>query len=526
MNLIQAYKQMARGLCNYPDQIFYGYPEEKVEPPKPGRPRRSHELEKRVDPEFLKTFKSCPNDPDPIVVFYNFSQEVFLNEELTHKREQMLKHFLHYVHIHNFKSIVMDKKAQRVIGIIVRRNKPEVMLGVNLTVRAPASDVHAHTTSLQYYLGNTQVRSIKKSYANEQRIALNDIKIEKGVNDNELMLDNNWILYLDQYLFRDSYNEGIYSEITKLSMKHNLIHSIVPSTFRKFRKLTYLNLSANSIELLHDRTFSELVNLSYLDLSDNIIAFIELRAFEGLRQLKVLDLRSNRLNKLDFRKTPADQSSIFQNLSQLEQLDVSENFLRDFSANNLLFRDLTNLVDLNLSKNRIKIIHQEAFGPLRRLESLNLGFNNLNFIDFNHAETFSMLTNLKYLFLNNNRLLFLDEYYFYGLGKLTYLFLHSNKIAFISPDTFNRMAVENERGEPFSELRTLTLHDNPILERSHFKVRKLFNQHLFKKSTLSKYLILEKNYSQFSALMDDQKAVKHKRSIELALSRYSMHNIE
>jgi Leucine-rich repeat (LRR) protein len=520
---MEAYVPIARGIFDYPAEIVFGYLEGLPKPIKPGILKSPQGPEKRIDPEFLKKYRCSPGGPDPKVVLYNFTRQIFLSDNLKTKREQLFKHFMHYIHIQNLKNINVEQNGIRVIGVIICRDSPEKggsrSSGINKSL-----DIYQETVSLEYYPGGNKVMSIKNSFVNEQRIALNDIKIFRDPNEREFTLDQNWLLHVDEYLFRDLNYENGLSELINLSIRNNMIQSVVPSAFQEFKKLAVLNLCSNLIEIVQDDTFNELTNLISLDLSNNLIAHIQLKAFNGLENLKILNLRCNRLSKLDFRKNASDQSSIFQNLKNLEYLDISENNIRDLSTNSRLFADLTSLVDLNLSMNHIKILSQNSFVPLKNLECLNLGFNYLSFVEKSQKDTFAMLKKLKYLFLNNNRLIFLDDYYFESLGKLRYLFLHSNQIAFVGANTFNHMAVEDENKSgdlPFSELRALTLYDNPEVKRSDFKLRRLINWNLFKKSCLSKFLILEKNNSQIVALLEDQRAVEHRRSIDFALNRAS-----
>ena len=70
-------------------------------------------------------------------------------------------------------------------------------------------------------------------------------------------------------------------------------------------------------------------------------------------------------------------------------------------ASSLLFDNLKELTDLDLSCNHLTKIDVNTFASLKMLERLDLGFNQLECID---VDLFSQLTNLSLLDLNGNKL--------------------------------------------------------------------------------------------------------------------------
>ena len=86
------------------------------------------------------------------------------------------------------------------------------------------------------------------------------------------------------------------------------------------------------------------------------------------------------------------------------------------------FRNLSNLTDLDLSKNSLKTLKKNLFTSLGSLESLNLSHNNLYLSD----NIFVGLINLKVLDLSNNKIKNLEAGYFFGLTESCVIWLKGN----------------------------------------------------------------------------------------------------
>ena len=88
---------------------------------------------------------------------------------------------------------------------------------------------------------------------------------------------------------------------------------------------------------------------------------------------------------------------------------------------------------LLLANNDISQLHPEAFKDLANLIWLDLSSNNITHLN---GETFNGLFNLQWLLLFYNQILKLDQHIFKDLGNLQYLFLSGNKIVDIHPMCF------------------------------------------------------------------------------------------
>lgn len=137
-------------------------------------------------------------------------------------------------------------------------------------------------------------------------------------------------------------------------------------------KLNSLVLNSNSIRRLTAAAFSTAPNLAFLVLSDNIIDHIEDHAFYGLNRLEELHLERNKIRSL--------RRSTFSGAENLQSLDLQTNEIENIEDGSL---DLPRLTQLNLSRNKIKILPSDLCGVWNgafNLEVLDLEFNHIHFV--------------------------------------------------------------------------------------------------------------------------------------------------
>ncbi|XP_029368302.1 transforming growth factor beta activator LRRC32-like isoform X2 [Echeneis naucrates] len=190
--------------------------------------------------------------------------------------------------------------------------------------------------------------------------------------------------------------------------KNQSLHSVPLDLDVRLRRL---DLSNNFIRQLNTLV---LPFLEQLDLSSNQLDLISEGAFENLAQLEELNLSRNMLNN-----NLGSNSKALQSISRLRNLDISMNSLSDDAAelylqnkpslnhlkmtgNSLtrlshnLFKESKDLRTITIDGNLISVIEQGTFEPLLQLETLNLARNNLAHIcDFK-------LYQVKYLNLSRN----------------------------------------------------------------------------------------------------------------------------
>lgn len=91
---------------------------------------------------------------------------------------------------------------------------------------------------------------------------------------------------------------------------------------------------------------------------------------------------------------------------------------------NYFFKDMRNLLYLNLNDNKIRTIEPKSFEDLVKVQDLMLHYNQIETID---SKLLVSMSKLKWLYLNNNKIKFLDPSTFViPNGSLGAVFLRGN----------------------------------------------------------------------------------------------------
>ncbi|CAL1569044.1 unnamed protein product [Knipowitschia caucasica] len=114
-------------------------------------------------------------------------------------------------------------------------------------------------------------------------------------------------------------------------------------------------------------------------------------------------------------------TSAFANLSSLEELDLSNNYLDNLPGG--LFQDMSNLTRLTLHNNSLTAMDRELFQGLGGLQSLDLSLNGLSSVPLGLLDE---LQSLRWLSLAGNRLHALERAAFEPLVNLQHLELGQN----------------------------------------------------------------------------------------------------
>lgn len=188
----------------------------------------------------------------------------------------------------------------------------------------------------------------------------------------------------------------------RLEIAGNKITNISKS-YLPYEELKFLNLSDNLITTITRGTFHSLNSLETLDLSRNRLTgnALEDSVFEGLGSVRFLSLERNPLQRI---KT---ETFSFTDLLDLEHLDLSHCQIKeiegyglflpslkylDFSWNDLeaftddIFKGMMSLVTLDLSHNRISVIHDIPTMP--DLQTW--------YLDYNEIETLTVQEEIEY----------------------------------------------------------------------------------------------------------------------------------
>ncbi|XP_055270254.1 leucine-rich repeats and immunoglobulin-like domains protein 1 [Moschus berezovskii] len=253
------------------------------------------------------------------------------------------------------------------------------------------------------------------------------------------------------------------SRVVALFLQHNRIRSVEGSQLKAYLSLNMLDLSANNITEIRSTCFPHGLPLKELNLASNRISTLESGAFDGLsRSLLTLRLSKNRITQLPVKAFK---------LPRLTQLDLNRNRIRLIEG--LTFQGLDSLEVLRLQRNNISKLTDGAFWGLARMHALHLEYNSLaevnsgslygltalhqlhlgnNSISRIHRDGWSFCQKLHELILSFNNLTRLDEESLADLSSLSILRLSHNSISHIAEGAFRGL----------KSLRVLDLDHNEI----------------------------------------------------------------
>lgn len=215
-------------------------------------------------------------------------------------------------------------------------------------------------------------------------------------------------------------------DVQTVDVSWNRIVSIPSNGFGSLRRLTELRLAGNEISVINDRPLGGLTNLEILDLSCNNIVSLPMNMFKDVTDsVKQIYLQNNSISALS--------PGLFVNLYQLTLLDLSYNHLTSIWIDANTFTGLIRLVMLNLSNNKISKLDPTIFHDLYTLQILNLGGN---LIDSIPNDAFIPLRNLDTLILSNNKIIEVSPLALNGLYALTLLSLDGNKLTDVHEECF------------------------------------------------------------------------------------------
>ncbi|XP_023930300.1 protein slit-like [Lingula anatina] len=181
-----------------------------------------------------------------------------------------------------------------------------------------------------------------------------------------------------------------------LELSSNEISAIDTGVFSSLINLKDLGLSNNHLTHLNDGMFDGLASLESISLYGNKVIMISDNAFVPLRNLATIDLDSNSLETLQYE---VYYNPPFKNLTSLF---ISSNpWNCDCRLRWLLFDGLASLESISLYGNKMIMISDNAFVPLRNLATIDLDSNSLETLQYEvyYNPPFKNLTSL---FISSN----------------------------------------------------------------------------------------------------------------------------
>ncbi|XP_067160625.1 relaxin receptor 1-like isoform X2 [Apteryx mantelli] len=218
------------------------------------------------------------------------------------------------------------------------------------------------------------------------------------------------------------------SNVTKMDLKKNKIHSLPDHQFATYKSLEKLFLSHNEIAQLKPRVFEDLRRLEWLMLDNNRIARVAPAAFAGLTSLYFLYLLNNSLARLP-------GASLCAEVPKLSWLELEGNRIQ--VVRRAVLQECRHITVLILRRNKIRWIQDGTFSKLNRLVELDLSANSLGELP---PSLFQGLVGLQQLNISYNPLKQIFPGQFESLPQLRSLSLEGLEIPNIRNVTLQKLA--------------------------------------------------------------------------------------
>ena len=298
---------------------------------------------------------------------------------------------------------------------------------------------------------------IFEDLSNLKRLNLiNGPNMKKIINDNPFK-------YLDKL---ESIKSNQFAEIARMLNLNNLKEIISSAT-------------ENIIQVIKSCNLQNLISIDLEEMNRSKEILIDSDFFKSrLNNLKKLNLCGCGFNRQSNSNIIIDSSS-FDNLHNLEYLNIENVLYSDTHDSKDVFKNLNNLVYLRSYIHRFDY-DAFSFANLNILKHLDLRFSVISFVD----KMFENLINLEILDLSSTNFTNLNKLTFYGLTNLKQLHLKKTPIKIINSNSFIHLTnlihldlfkcfiavVEVNAFAGLSKLQTLILRKNKItsLREEHF----------------------------------------------------------
>jgi len=236
----------------------------------------------------------------------------------------------------------------------------------------------------------------------------------------ELSLNKNILLTMTNQPFKNTSLEMIRYNNGNLST--------VPDKFlTKLDRLRMVFLKNLNLEMVPQNMIWNSANITELSLASNHLKELPVLFFRDSKLMKKLDLSKNKIEKIDL--------ELMKPLINLENLDLSDNLIFQINKYGLrLGSFLGNLIKLNLEKNNIMYIEQEALN-VPKLKYLKLAHNNISTLFSNYSFSLINLDAIEEIDLSHNKISNIDQGWL-GLIKLKTVNLAYNKFTVLGTEDF------------------------------------------------------------------------------------------
>ena len=294
-------------------------------------------------------------------------------------------------------------------------------------------------------------------------------------------------------------------------------NKIILTKLKQARQTGTIDISNLKLEIIPKEVFDpnvdleginwwEMVDINKLDASNNLLSENSFNDEEYNLSLMSY-LVSLRFSNNKFNLIP---QGIYQ-LSNLKLLDMSGNNINEIDGN--LIKGLSSLVELDLSKNKIRYIPNNI-QFLTFLEVLRVSNNQL----LELPEELGVLTRLKKLFLNENSLQFLPRNLFSKMAGLEEIYLYKNQLEDIcdsSSSIFDNM----------KHLKFLDIHSNHLTIFNIFTEMPILDSLLLSYNQLQHINGLDKCYNLTNLDLNNNKISEFPSDI-LKLKKLSTLNLQ
>lgn len=228
-------------------------------------------------------------------------------------------------------------------------------------------------------------------------------------------------------------------KLQKLELFDNDVSTIPGNLLRNLpvERVYFIN---SGIKILGSELFTQATNVKAIYIRKNAIKNIPRNVFSD-SNIEELYLEHNRIETIE--------DGAFTNMDSLTRLSLAGNKLKDFKLLNLFGTNSFELDRLWLSKNQLKKVSKYMFSDFTKMKYLFLEMNQIEIIE---DGAFKNLKNLIGLDLSNNNIWDMSPNIFPPVSDIEVFLIHNNRMTFVKDEVFDMMP----------KLKFLSIYGNPL----------------------------------------------------------------